>query len=127
MEKTYEAVVFGEVERDAGEIDLPIAVDWNNRPRQIICSERGKQALTRYSVLSREGDRSRLLLRPVTGRSHQLRIHQRELGHPILGCDMYAHEKALAMAPRLLLHATALAFTHPGSGQWLSGECPADF
>jgi tRNA pseudouridine32 synthase/23S rRNA pseudouridine746 synthase len=127
VEKAYEAVVFGEVELDAGEIDLPIAVDWNNRPRQIICSERGKQALTRYSVLSREGDRSRLLLRPVTGRSHQLRIHLRELGHPILGCDMYAHEKALAMAPRLMLHATALAFTHPGSGQWLSGECPADF
>jgi tRNA pseudouridine32 synthase/23S rRNA pseudouridine746 synthase len=127
VEKAYEAVVFGEVELDAGEIDLPIAVDWDNRPRQVICSERGKQALTRYNVLSREGDRSRLLLRPVTGRSHQLRIHLRELGHPILGCDMYAHEEALAMAPRLMLHATALAFEHPSSGQWLSGECPADF
>ena len=127
VEKSYIAVVYGRVEDDLGEIDLPIAADWNNRPRQIICAERGKSALTRYEVLSRELDRSRILLRPVTGRSHQLRIHMRELGHPILGCDMYAHEKALKMAPRLLLHATTLAFEHPGSGQWLSGECPPDF
>jgi len=127
MEKSYIAVVFGQVEQDSGEIDLPIAVDWENRPRQIICAERGKQALTRYEVLSRDSDRSRLLLKPVTGRSHQLRIHMRELGHPILGCDMYAHDKALAMANRLMLHATTLAFEHPATGQWLSGECPPDF
>ena len=72
-------------------------------------------------------DRTRLLLRPVTGRSHQLRIHLRELGHPILGCDLYAHPEALAMADRLLLHATRLAFEHPVSGKWLAGECPPDF
>ena len=64
---------------------------------------------------------------PVTGRSHQLRIHMRELGHPILGCDMYAHEKALKMAPRLMLHATAIGLEHPTTGKWLSGESPADF
>ena len=127
MEKSYIAVVYGRVEADAGEIDLPIAVDWENRPRQIICAERGKQALTRYQVLSRHSDRSRLLLRPVTGRSHQLRIHLRELGHPILGCDMYAHAKARSMAPRLMLHATTLGFEHPTSGQWLSGESSAEF
>lgn len=127
VEKSYIAVVYGRVEADEGEIDLPIAVDWEDRPRQIICAERGKQALTRYQVLSRQSDRSRLLLRPVTGRSHQLRIHLRELGHPILGCDMYAHPEALKMAPRLMLHAIALGFEHPTSGQWLSGESPADF
>lgn len=127
VEKSYYAVVYGEVEANRGEIDLPIATDWNDRPRQKICHERGKQALTRYEVLQRSGDRSRLLLKPVTGRSHQLRIHMRELGHPILGCDMYAHPQALAMSERLMLHAGTLAFTHPGTGQWISGECEPDF
>jgi tRNA pseudouridine32 synthase / 23S rRNA pseudouridine746 synthase len=127
VEKAYVAVVYGQPREDSGEIDLAIAPDWENRPRQIICSERGKQALTRYEVVSRETDRSRVLLRPVTGRSHQLRIHMRELGHPILGCDMYAHEEALKMASRLMLHALELGFEHPTTGQWLKGECPADF
>jgi len=127
VEKSYFAIVYGVVEQNRGEIDLPIAPDWSNRPRQKICSERGKQALTRFEVLQRHTDRTRLLLKPVTGRSHQLRIHMREMGHPILGCDMYAHEEALQMAPRLLLHAATLAFTHPATGEWLTGECPPDF
>lgn len=127
VEKTYHAIVFGSVPRDRGEIDLPIATDWANRPRQKICRQRGRSALTRYEVLDRAADRTRVLLKPVTGRSHQLRIHMRELGHPILGCDMYAHPEALAMAPRLMLHASTLAFEHPGTGEWLQGECPPDF
>ncbi|MEH6609402.1 MAG: pseudouridine synthase [Halioglobus sp.] len=125
--KTYTAVVFGQVADDAGVVDLPIARDWENRPRQIICTERGKNALTHFEVLARDSDRTRILLKPVTGRTHQLRIHMRELGHPILGCDMYAHEEALAMASRLMLHATTLGFEHPNTGQWLSGESPPDF
>lgn len=127
VEKVYEAVVYGVLEADAGEIDLPIACDWANRPRQVICRERGRAALTRFEVLERHADRTRLRLRPVTGRSHQLRIHLREIGHPILGCDLYAHPRALAMADRLLLHATRLAFEHPTDGRWLEGSCPADF
>ena len=127
VEKTYHAIVYGQVARDEGEIDLPIACDWDNRPRQKICPVNGKSALTRYRVLERSGDRSRLLLSPVTGRSHQLRIHLRELGHPILGCDMYAHQEALRMARRLMLHATTLAFEHPATGVWMEGECPPDF
>lgn len=127
VEKSYVAVVYGLVEQDAGEIDLPIARDWDNRPRQKICHERGKNALTRFEVIERLGDRTRLLLKPVTGRSHQLRIHMRELGHPILGCDMYAHPQALDMADRLMLHATSLAFEHPTTGVWLQGECLPDF
>lgn len=127
VEKNYHAVVHGRVQQDEGEIELPIACDWANRPRQKICHERGKHALTRYRVLERLGDRTRLLLMPVTGRSHQLRIHLRELGHPILGCDMYAHREALELAPRLMLHATTLAFEHPATGDWLRGECPPDF
>ena len=127
VEKAYHAIVYGTVAADAGEVDLPIACDWANRPRQMICHERGKPALTRYEVLERGADRTRLLLRPVTGRSHQLRIHMRELGHPILGCDMYAHDRARGMGDRLMLHATTLAFEHPVSGEWLQGECPPDF
>lgn len=125
--KSYHAVVYGQVTNDNGSIDLPIACDWENRPRQMICHERGKSALTHYEVIERQADRTRLLLKPVTGRSHQLRIHLRELGHPILGCDMYAHEAALAMAPRLMLHATTLGFTHPATGDWIERECPPDF
>lgn len=127
VEKRYHAIVYGSVQNDRGEIDLPIACDWANRPRQMICHQRGKPALTRYEVLERSGDRSRLLLCPVTGRSHQLRIHLRELGHPILGCDLYAHPEALQMAERLMLHATSLGFEHPTTGAWFEGECPPDF
>jgi len=127
VHKCYHAVVYGPVQPDSGEVDLPIACDWERRPRQMICYQRGKPSLTRFEVLERSEDRTRMLLRPVTGRSHQLRIHMRELGHPILGCDMYAHEKALAMAPRLMLHATSLQISHPATGKPLRGECPPDF
>lgn len=127
VSKSYEAIVYGSVEKDEGEVELPIACDWERRPLQMICHERGKRALTHYRVLHRETDRTRLLLQPVTGRSHQLRIHMRELGHPILGCDMYAHKQALDMAPRLMLHATRLGFTHPRTGDWLQRDCRPDF
>ncbi len=127
VEKSYHAIVYGVIGQDSGEIDLPITCDWANRPRQKICHENGRSALTRFEVLQRGADRTRVLLKPVTGRSHQLRIHMRELGHPILGCDMYAHAEALAMAPRLMLHASTLAFEHPTTGDWLAGECPPDF
>ncbi len=127
VHKSYHAVVYGAVEKDTGDIDLPIAPDWSDRPRQTICYERGKSALTRYEVIERQADRTRVILKPVTGRSHQLRIHMAALGHPILGCDMYAHEEALGMAERLLLHATTLAFEHPATGERIAGECPPDF
>ena len=129
VEKQYHAVVFGIVGDDNGAIELPIAPDWANRPRQKICSEKGKAALTRYSVIHRDtaANQTRLLLEPVTGRSHQLRIHLSEIGHPILGCDLYAHPEALAMAPRLLLHASRIAFEHPITGQTLTQRCPAIF
>jgi tRNA pseudouridine32 synthase/23S rRNA pseudouridine746 synthase len=127
VEKAYHAVVFGELPHEAGEIDLPIAPDWANRPRQKICGERGKPALTRYEVVARAPGRTRLLLRPETGRSHQLRIHLAEIGYPILGCDLYAHETALAASSRLLLHASYLGFEHPASGDWIEQKCPAEF
>lgn len=125
--KQYEAVVWGVVEADSGEINLPIVSDWERRPLQKICHETGREAITWFEVLERGRNRTRLQLTPQTGRSHQLRIHCREIGHPILGCDMYAHPAALALSPRLLLHATELGFTHPATGVWLQEECPADF
>ncbi|MEQ8516412.1 MAG: pseudouridine synthase, partial [Chromatocurvus sp.] len=78
--KEYTAVVYGRVASDSGEIDLPIARDWENRPRQKICRDTGRHALTHYTVIARDADRTRLLLEPVTGRSHQLRIHSASLG-----------------------------------------------
>lgn len=127
VHKTYHAIVFGRVAGDEGNVELPIRCDWERRPLQMVDHERGKYALTYYRVLERHADRTRLLLTPVTGRSHQLRIHMREIGHPILGCDMYAHQPARAMADRLLLHATSLGFEHPATGEWVDGECPPDF
>ena len=114
VQKRYQAVVHGLVEHDSGSIDLPLIADWPNRPLQKVCHETGKNALTHYRVLERDipGNRTRLLLSPVTGRSHQLRIHCRELGHPIIGCDMYAPAEIEALSPRLLLHAESVSYTH---------------
>ena len=127
--KEYEAVVDGLVAQDEGEIRLPIIADWANRPRQKICHERGKASLTRYQVLARDTaeNRTRLRLMPVTGRSHQLRIHMREIGHAILGCDLYAPPDVLARSERLLLHATQLGFNHPMTGDWQSFRSPVPF
>lgn len=127
IHKRYDAVVAGRVDREHGEIDLPIHPDWANRPRQKICHENGKRALTRYRVEARASDSTWLSLYPVTGRSHQLRIHTRELGHPILGCDLYAPEDVLARSERLLLHAAWLSFPHPAWGLNISFQSPPPF
>ncbi len=127
IEKEYTAIVWGEMEDDWGAIELPIATDWPNRPKQMICEERGKHALTRFEVLNRGDNRSLVKLMPVTGRSHQLRIHMQSLGHPIIGCDMYAHPEALEASDRLLLHATRLKLRAPSTGNWLSAFSPIPF
>ncbi len=121
--KRYVAVVAGELPDDEGTIDLPLAADWPHRPRQQVDHERGKPSLTRWRVLDRSGGRTRLELEPVTGRSHQLRVHLAAIGHAIVGDALYAGEPA----PRLLLHATALAFEHPVSGTPLSFTSPPPF
>lgn len=129
VEKRYEALVWGLPADDEGRIDLPICVDWPNRPRKIVDYANGKQALTFYTVLERDAARNiaRVALRPITGRSHQLRVHLAEIGHPILGCPFYAHEAARAAADRLTLHARNLQLTHPLSGERLSFEAPTPF
>ncbi len=125
--KSYIAHLYGIVEPDQGEIDLPLALDWPNRPLHMVDHDNGKDALTRWEVLSREQGYTRIAFHPVTGRTHQLRVHARAIGHPILGDSLYAHDRALAMADRLLLHATMLEITHPHSGEILSFTSEPDF
>jgi tRNA pseudouridine32 synthase/23S rRNA pseudouridine746 synthase len=129
VHKRYVAVVHGLVAPDEGEIDLPLRTDWPNRPRQQVSAEHGKPSLTRWRVLShdRAQDTTRLELTPVTGRSHQLRVHLLAIGHPILGDTLYAPADVQGRAERLLLHADALGFAHPVSGGWSSFDSHAPF
>ncbi len=126
VEKTYFAVVRGCIERDAGQIDLPMRKDFEHPPRHRIDLAHGRAAITQWRVCQRQSDRTRVELTPLTGRSHQLRLHMQQLGHPILGDKLYADEKALALADRLLLHATRLSFEHPSTAARMSftAECP---
>lgn len=129
VDKRYVAVVAGvPVGGPAwNEIDLPIAVDWPRRPLRIIDPVNGKPSTTRWRVLEAAADATRLELEPVTGRSHQLRVHLQALGHPILGDALYAPADIHCRAPRLLLHASALTLSHPVSGERLAFHDPAPF
>ncbi len=127
--KTYLALLDGHVKADEGDIDAPIAKDKPNFPLLKICHENGRQALSHYQVLERlqNPSRSRVLFTPQTGRTHQLRIHSREIGHPILGCDLYGSRLTQAMASRLMLHALSLEFDHPVSGERITMKCDCPF
>ena len=116
VSKTYVARVAGHVDGEAGRIDLPLISDWPNRPKQMVCHERGRPSVTDWRVIGREADATRLKLTPLTGRSHQLRVHLLALGHPILGDPFYASGAALEAADRLQLHAARLGFRHPEGG-----------
>ncbi|HEX4299101.1 MAG TPA: RluA family pseudouridine synthase [Devosia sp.] len=120
VEKYYVARVWGEVAGDSGVIDLPLATDWENKPRQRVDLEHGRAAQTRWEVLAREPGATRLKLTPLTGRTHQLRVHMLALGHPIIGDTFYAEGPARDAAPRLQLHAEMLGFTHPQDHMWHS-------
>ncbi|EHR72628.1 23S RNA-specific pseudouridylate synthase [Burkholderiales bacterium JOSHI_001] len=129
VDKRYEAVVQGLPAHDSGEVELPLLVDWPNRPRQQVNFVKGKPSLTRWRVMARDEGlgRTRLELQPITGRSHQLRVHLAAIGHPILGDELYATPEAFAAAPRLLLHARELRLAHPASGEPLHLHCAAPF
>ena len=126
--KYYQALVWGHVEQDHGGVELPLICDWENRPRQKICFERGKRAVTFYDVLQRyPNNTTRVKLTPITGRSHQLRLHMLALGHPILGDKFYAHPQAKALSPRLCLHAESLQIQHPITGETMEFTAPVGF
>ncbi|NRA87112.1 MAG: RNA pseudouridine synthase [Rhizobiales bacterium] len=127
VKKTYIADIYGITENKTGSIDLPLICDWPNRPRQIVCYENGKQSLTHYKVLYSKSNYSRVELSPITGRSHQLRVHMQAIGHPIIGDPLYAHEEALNMADRLHLHAHKLTLRHPSLGTVLNFTSEINF
>lgn len=124
--KRYVAIVAGRVGEDEGEINEPLVKDFDRKPRHKICHRHGREAITRWRVVQRRADRTRMELSPLTGRSHQLRIHMRHLGHPILGDALYAPPDVQAKAPRLLLHAMELTITHPHTHERLTlrSDCP---
>lgn len=124
-EKTYVARLWGRLSPETGRVDLPLCTDWPNRPRQHVDHENGRSAQTDWVVLGYDGDTTRVRLHPLTGRSHQLRVHMLELGHPILGDPIYATGAALAY-PRLMLHAETLSLHHPETKELVtfSVVCP---
>ncbi|OLF80662.1 RNA pseudouridine synthase [Maricaulis sp. W15] len=125
--KSYIARVQGEMTQSSGRVDQPLITDWPNRPRQMICHERGRRAVTDWEVLDIADGVSRVRLAPLTGRSHQLRVHMLHLGHPILGDNLYAPPDALAASDRLCLHARELGFRHPDGGAPVSFESRPPF
>ena len=132
VHKRYQAVVWGLLAAQEGawnEINLPIAADWERRPLRGIDPAHGKPSLTRWRLLGHHpaNGTSRIELEPVTGRTHQLRVHMAAVGHPILGDALYAPAEVQTLAPRLLLHASHLAFAHPSTGEPLALEWAADF
>lgn len=125
--KRYIARIWGRLSEENGSVDLPLCCDWPNRPKQMVDFERGKPSLTHWQVTDYEAQATRVSLTPVTGRSHQLRVHMLSLGHPILGDRLYAKDEALAAASRLQLHAEWLALRHPKSGEPLEFLAPSPF
>jgi tRNA pseudouridine32 synthase/23S rRNA pseudouridine746 synthase len=134
VRKRYVAVVAGHLPAPVGgdgwgDIDLPIAADWPNRPLRVVDRERGQPSLTRWRVLGpgSQAGSTRLELEPVTGRTHQLRVHLKALGHPIVGDSLYAPGAIATAAPRLLLHACELRLVHPHSAEPLAFSSPPPF
>ncbi len=125
--KQYIAVVAGLISDDEGVVDLPLITDWPNRPRQKVDHEVGKPSLTHWRVLERKHETTRVELKPVTGRSHQLRVHMLSLGHPIVGDEFYAPTDIVAASPRLLLHAERLTVPHPLTGEDMAFRSSAPF
>ncbi len=125
--KTYVARVAGNFEEKTGTVDLPLIVDWPNRPRQMVCRDTGKSAVTDWRVLKQKDGESRVRLSPKTGRTHQLRVHMLAMGHPILGDPFYAKGAALDGYSRLMLHSEELRLRHPDGGRGMSFRAKAPF
>lgn len=125
--KVYYARVWGQLEQDEGVIELPLICDWPNRPKQKVCFEDGKPSKTLFQVAKREEKTTIVRLLPITGRSHQLRVHMQALGHPIVGDEFYSEGEAFQFSDRLELHAAELSFYHPRSHWLRSIFVPCDF
>ncbi|MEI2687997.1 MAG: RluA family pseudouridine synthase [Cypionkella sp.] len=125
-QKTYIARVWGQIADETGHIDLPLGSDWPNRPRQMVDPQNGRPAQTDWLVIGRDEVSTRVRLTPLTGRSHQLRVHMLAIGHPILGDPIYATGAARAF-PRLMLHAELLGLHHPQTKEWINFSAPCPF
>ena len=126
-QKTYHAICSGRLNTLSGYTNLPMRCDWERRPLQMIDFKQGKGAQTFWKVLQQNPESFLVELTPITGRSHQLRLHMKSLGHPILGDNLYADPHSLQLSNRLLLHAKTLSFTHPITEELLSFDCSANF
>jgi len=125
--KRYIARVWGVMAEDSGRVDMPLATDWENKPRQRVDWENGRASQTEWTVLEREAQATRVALNPLTGRTHQLRVHMLAIGHPMLGDQFYSTGEALAGADRLQLHAEQLTFFHPDDGREMTFVSPVPF
>ncbi|HHL42948.1 MAG TPA: RluA family pseudouridine synthase [Hellea balneolensis] len=125
--KTYIAVVAGHVSGPSGRIDIPLICDWPNRPLQMVDFEHGKRAITDWEIVEIKSEITRLRLYPLSGRSHQLRVHMLAIGHPILGDALYAPQEIYAASNRLCLHAESLEFRHPEGGAVHRFDAPCLF
>lgn len=124
--KTYTALLSGRLEPKTGTVDLPLIVDWENRPRQMVCHETGKAAVTDWRVQRYQEGATRVRLMPKSGRTHQLRVHMLALGHPILGDPLYA-DGAAKDHPRMMLHSEELRIKHPDSGASMKFRTAPEF
>lgn len=128
IDKTYYARVEGIIRKDSGLIDLPIRCDWENRPRQIVDFEQGKSSQTQWNVIKREKHSTLVRLTPLTGRTHQLRVHMQALGHAIVGDGFYATAFGQQLSPdRLALHAASITLTHPSTKERVTFDSPPPF
>ena len=127
VKKQYLARVFGHLEQDSGQVEAPLICDWPNRPKQMIDYENGKKAITHWTVIDVEKQTTLVQLNPITGRSHQLRVHMLSIGHPIVGDQLYADGEALDYAPRLALQSQSIQFVSLNHQNELLFSLPADF
>ena len=125
--KSYVARVAGVMESESGLVDLPLATDWENKPRQRVDYENGRASQTEWRVIDCEPNVTRVRLHPLTGRTHQLRVHMKAIGHVILGDAFYGDSETMAAADRLQLHAAELGFTHPTTGEFTTFVAPTPF
>lgn len=126
INKKYIAVIRGALSEQQGTIDIPMRGDPDDRPRQIVDYQLGKSSTTQWQVIHIENDRTRVLLKPITGRTHQLRVHCKAIGHIIVGDGLYGGAEE-EMEKRMLLHAESIEFNHPFTDERMSLKVPCDF